>query len=385
MNVPTLPGSAPTGSAPAAGRTGAPEGGEVPAGFTAMLVDALAGEGSDSSLADPEAIDLGTITDLAAALEDLAPADGTGEGEVADGEVAAEALAALLLSGSGTRPELVAAVRAWRQQATGSDVAASGPNGAAPTGAPVIDAAPGAGAPAMTSTAESEQLATGTPATAPASASSSTKTPSTMSAKVEIPSSGASSPATSANAATPTLPTTAADRARQAVAESPARAAVDGGEAPAPSPVASTPASSTAAPASASPAPAAPDASLHARLVSRVIQAAEALENAPPPRTMMVELPDGEGLRLQVSLRGTEVHVQLQGAAGQGTDLGAWGRELAAGLAGRGLSLGQFQTGAEGERGQGQDQAPTDDLSADDDRTPSRPADRSATDGALRL
>lgn len=138
----------------------------------------------------------------------------------------------------------------------------------------------------------------------------------------------------------------------------------------------------TAAPSGTAPAE---DTGLHARIVARVVQAVEALENAPPPRRMTVEVPDSDGLRLQVAMRGTEVHVSIQSGTGQ-PDLGAWGRELAASLASRGMSLGGFRAGADAQPGQQQPQPQSDQP----DAPPARPGDaqpgsRPDADGALRL
>lgn len=138
----------------------------------------------------------------------------------------------------------------------------------------------------------------------------------------------------------------------------------------------------------AAPAPAATpvDGGLHARVVARVIQAAELLENAPPPRHMVVEVPDSDGLRLQVAMRGSEVHVALQ-AGRTAPDLGAWGRELAAGLASRGMSLGEFTSGD--STPSGRDQQPSDHhhpRPSEDDRAAAPPRGRSGSDdGELRL
>lgn len=140
-----------------------------------------------------------------------------------------------------------------------------------------------------------------------------------------------------------------------------------------------------AAPATPAPAPTPVDGGLHARVVARVIQAAELLENAPPPRHMVVELPDSDGLRLQVAMRGSEVHVNLHGGR-TAPDLGAWGRELAAGLASRGMSLGEFTSGDSAPSGREQQSDDHHPRPSEDDRPAAPPRGRPRPDdGELRL
>lgn len=130
------------------------------------------------------------------------------------------------------------------------------------------------------------------------------------------------------------------------------------------------------APASA-PAPTG-SSDLHARLVARVMDALDVLENAPPPRRLTVDLPDAEGLRLQVSLRGGEVHVSIVGGA-SGADLSGWNRDLTEALAARGFSLGGFAAGTgQDERRQPGDegQPPADQPSTPRPRVRPRAADQ---------
>lgn len=124
------------------------------------------------------------------------------------------------------------------------------------------------------------------------------------------------------------------------------------------------------------------EGSLHGRLVGRVLEAVDHLRHAPPPRQVMVEMPDADGLRLQVSLRGQDVHVQVHGA--MLPDPAGWARDLGAGLAARGLALGDFGTGdgaAEGGRDEGAD-SQRDEHQPPPGPTPPR---RTDDDGALRL
>lgn len=159
-----------------------------------------------------------------------------------------------------------------------------------------------------------------------------------------------------------------------------ATAPTDGAAMPPPA----TTSAPAAAPAAPAPTPGAV-AGMPARLISLVIEAAEALENAPPPRRMTVEVPGSDGLRLQVALRGTEVHVNVQAATGS-PDLGAWGRELASSLASRGMSLGGFQTGTDGQFERRHDQPePEYPVPEDDQPTPPHRGGRTDRDDDLRL
>ncbi|MBW3657875.1 MAG: hypothetical protein KY457_04500 [Actinobacteria bacterium] len=132
------------------------------------------------------------------------------------------------------------------------------------------------------------------------------------------------------------------------------------------------------APASSAPAP---TGDLPARMLGRVMDALDVLENAPPPRRLTIDLPDADGLRLHVALRGSEVQVSVVGG-GSGGDLSGWTRDLSEALAARGFSLGGFSAGT----GQDDRRRPADaDQPADDPTTPRpRPRPR-ADDQGLRL
>ena len=145
------------------------------------------------------------------------------------------------------------------------------------------------------------------------------------------------------------------------------------------SPAASAPTSGGGATA---PAPAAASR----ELVGRVLDALDLLEHAPPPRRMTIEVPDADGLRLHVSLRGSEVHVAVQSGGAGSPDLSGWGRELSAGLASRGFDLGGFSTDGRGDpHGEGAPRDEHDPRHAPrTDRGRRHPA-RTSTDTGLRL
>jgi hypothetical protein len=218
--------------------------------------------------------------------------------------------------------------------ATGQPVSAEPPptEGVAGTGAPAPTAAEGAGP-------------TPDPAAAPVPAPPSAEAPrAPAAAPVPGGAATAAGPAAAGGGEPPAPPASAGrdDTGSPAGAARPAEP---------PAPVGTTP----TAPASGDPAapPADPTVtarpadtgSLHARAVGRVMDALDLLENAPPPRRMTVELPDAEGLRLQVALRGGEVHVSVLGGGGTSHELAGWNRDLTTALAARGLQLGTFDTG----------------------------------------
>ena len=74
--------------------------------------------------------------------------------------------------------------------------------------------------------------------------------------------------------------------------------------------------------------------SVSAATIDRVLRAAEALEHAPPPRHVAVEV---EGVQLSVALRGHEISVTVRAGADQLAP--GWQRDLAAALGDRGLGL----------------------------------------------
>ncbi len=107
-----------------------------------------------------------------------------------------------------------------------------------------------------------------------------------------------------------------------------------------------TPSSFDATPVQATPvtdlgsptAPAAPTA--HSALAERVLNAVELQANQPPPRTMVVDIPEIEGLRLVVSVRGgAEVHVVQSSASSAVNGLQPFLEELQGVLEGRGFVM----------------------------------------------
>lgn len=167
-------------------------------------------------------------------------------------------------------------------------------------------------------------------------------------------------------------PTSAASGEQAGDTTGVARSGTDAPAAPAQAPT--PPTNAVGEPAS----PSAPGAEVRARMVSRVLDALDVLQNAPPPRRMTIDVPDADGLRLQVALRGTEVHVSIVGGGPANAHTG-WGRELTSALATRGFHLGGSggDAGHQEQRDRRQPPAPP----ADDQ--PHRPAVR--RDHGLRL
>jgi len=84
--------------------------------------------------------------------------------------------------------------------------------------------------------------------------------------------------------------------------------------------------------------PAAP--TQHSALAERVLQAVELQANQPPPRTMVVDIPEIEGLRLVVSVRsGAEVHVVQASNSAAGDGFQPFMDELQGVLEGRGFMM----------------------------------------------
>lgn len=84
--------------------------------------------------------------------------------------------------------------------------------------------------------------------------------------------------------------------------------------------------------------PAAP--TQHSALAERVLEAVELQANQPPPRTMIVDIPEIEGLRLVVSVRsGGEVHVVQSSASTGNQGLQGFLSELEGVLADRGFVM----------------------------------------------
>lgn len=144
----------------------------------------------------------------------------------------------------------------------------------------------------------------------------------------------------------------------------------------------SAPAPATLGVSAAAPRPATDATEPAARMVARVLDAVDLLENAPPPRRMTVDLPDLGGLRLHVALRGGEVHVQVQG--GSAGDLVGWSRDLSSALASRGFTLGDFGTDGGSGRQQHHARQPVLDEPGPGE-VPGRRPSRPPTDGDLLL
>lgn len=212
--------------------------------------------------------------------------------------------------------------------------------------------------------ARSVPVETPAPTVATTSPTLATPTPSTDAAvpvTADVPRPVAAAP--EAPAATPTLPegadaaarTTTATRVpaptrRPDPAAHTAPATMDAGEVVAElaEPVASAPTTDTPAPTAARPATA-------AATLQRVLQAVEALEHAPPPRRMAIEV---EGVQLTVAMQGDDVAVAVRGGAEQLP--AGWQRDLASVLRGRGLGLAGegAASGGDGRRGAAHDGRP---------------------------
>jgi hypothetical protein len=103
-------------------------------------------------------------------------------------------------------------------------------------------------------------------------------------------------------------------------------------------------------------------------LADRVADAVERLKQAPPPRSVVLDLSDVGGGRLAVSLRGNTVLVTVLTPAGVSQPPSAdWSRDLASALAGRGFELGASPDG------NGRDHGDQSDRQARDHR-PERPS-----------
>lgn len=354
--------------------------------FTSLLAAAL-GDGVPSAVAE-------VLGDLA---EQADPAAAAGE------ELSQDALAEAVAAVAGAVPALRAPLTEWVVRTAAGDGSQDGDVGGssddaevAPPGEGIVAAAEvsseGIVAPGEVSSegiVEAGELPSqdGAP-TAPAATPATPATPASTVAPATpaVPSApaAAGTPADAAAVAAATTPPVPAAVATTPDADANATTEVP----PAPATPSASATSATAANAASSGTAATEDTGLHARIVARVVQAVEALENAPPPRRMTVEVPDSDGLRLQVAMRGGEVHVSVQAGTGQ-PDLGAWGRELASTLAARGMTLGGFQTGTDDHPGRQPDQPdqPDPDQPSPQGGRPRAPRtnDRPARDGDLRL
>ena len=124
-------------------------------------------------------------------------------------------------------------------------------------------------------------------------------------------------------------------------------------------------------------APAAPIQ--HSALAERVMQAVELQANQPPPRTMLVDIPEIEGLRLVVSVRsGAEVHVVPATASTATGGVQPFLEELQGVLENRGFVMTGDDRGRRGQRQNQDEPVPP---------RPARPSFRRAerTDNDLRI
>ena len=122
-------------------------------------------------------------------------------------------------------------------------------------------------------------------------------------------------------------------------------------------------------------APAAP--AQHSALAERVLQAVELQANQPPPRTMVVDIPEIEGLRLVVSVRaGAEVHVVPSSSSAAGDSVQPFLDELQGVLENRGFVM----TGDGRRRGNN----PNHDEQDEPTKAP-RPRFQRPTDNDLRI
>jgi len=115
----------------------------------------------------------------------------------------------------------------------------------------------------------------------------------------------------------------------------------------------------------------------HTALAERVLEAVQLQANQPPPRTMIVDIPEIEGLRLVVSVRGgAEVHVVPTSGSTASSGLQPFLSELENVLANRGFTM----TG-DGRRRGGNEYEPEE----DDMPRRSRPTFKRPTDNDLRI
>jgi hypothetical protein len=370
-------------SAPASAAAGGPASAAAPTtgdGFTALLLAALSGtaptvdaDGMPVTLAasaDPDAVDVPGTTEQV-------------EGEVPSaGQGLTDAVLALIANGLPTL------VTPQRQQGASADGAAADGAVAAAIDAAVATADDAtAVATAATSAGEVPTPAGGTP---PVTVDVDALLEATMAragaATGEAPANGASGTPAAGTTKAATVdgetvqPAPSPPTGGSAVPTIDPAASAPDGDRPVPPPASVTPptGATTAAPASAG----VDTGATHARMVARVMDALDVLQNAPPPRRMTIELPDADGLRLQVALRGSEVHVSVQGG-GSTADVSAWSRELTAGLSARGFNFGGFGAGTgQHDRERAQDQLPDQPSTPTSARRRPRPA---PADHGLRL
>jgi hypothetical protein len=78
------------------------------------------------------------------------------------------------------------------------------------------------------------------------------------------------------------------------------------------------------------------------------MEAVAQVRDAPPPNHIVVDVPELDGLRMRVSLSGSTVHLAFIGEPrdpAQGRRVGTLIQDVASGLSGKGLELGDVTTG----------------------------------------
>jgi hypothetical protein len=77
----------------------------------------------------------------------------------------------------------------------------------------------------------------------------------------------------------------------------------------------------------------------HSAAAERLIEVVERLAAAAPPRHLTIELPEMDGLRVQVAVRGSEVHLRVVGGQTSGEAFGSLEHDLGRALRQRGFDL----------------------------------------------
>jgi hypothetical protein len=118
----------------------------------------------------------------------------------------------------------------------------------------------------------------------------------------------------------------------------------------------------------------------------RLMQVVERLAQAAPPRHLTVELPELDGVRVQVALRGSEVVLRIVGGETSGDAFGSLEQELGRALQQRGFDLAGAGGGPAGRRDRSADAPDADDFGpAAPSTTRSRPAWRADRPDLLRI
>lgn len=224
----------------------------------------------------------------------------------------------------------------------------------------------------------SETPRTGSATPAPARGTSDAAPARPTAAQVDAPTSG-----TAATVPGPEAVSRAATATRTPAADSGTRLVADGPEpATGPSQVPSTDVTADPAPSSNTATSTARAGTAErpnlpaATAIDRVMRAVETLEKAPPPRQMTFDV---DGVRMTVSLRGEQVHVDVRAGGDQLTN--GWQRDLASSLKQRGFDLSSGQQGRDGHNGQ----EPQHRGHRDAPSNPAAPTRRARTDASLHL